>query len=240
MMRKEIIKNIRRELSKNIDLGYKKGVQRFYREKVSCYGVRTPVVRSIANRYKKGIFDLNKKDFLKLIEELLKNNKNEEATIAIAWLFYRQNIFTKTDFFLFEKWLDKYINNWSKCDDFCLHVVGLTIDRYPDLKRILKNKWTMSSNRWLRRASAVSLIRSSSRGYLIENNLSDVFKISQKLWQDDEDLVRKGCGWMLKSASVRHPEEVINFLKKNKDKIHCQIMTYALEKYSISIKKRVR
>jgi len=239
-MRGIILKNIRRDLRENIDKEYKKGVRRFYKEKVSCYGVRTPVVRSLAKKYKKDIFNLNKTEVFKLAEDLFKNSKNEEATIAVAWLVYRQDFFIEKDFFIFEKWLVKYIDNWSKCDDFCLHITGPMIYKYPKLKSILKNKWTISGNRWLRRASAVSFIKSSREGYFIENNLNDVFIISERLWQDGEDLVRKGCGWMLKSASVKHPKEIINFLKKNKEKIHHQVLTYALEKYSISVKKKIR
>jgi 3-methyladenine DNA glycosylase AlkD len=61
------------------------------------------------------------------------------------------------DFQTFYNWIDKYINNRAKCDTFCNHTMGAFIERYPQYIKEIK-KWTKLSNRWVKRASAVSFI----------------------------------------------------------------------------------
>ncbi|MFW5853334.1 MAG: DNA alkylation repair protein [Patescibacteria group bacterium] len=237
----QILKNIRRDLRQNIDKEYKAGVARSYKESVVCYGVRTPIVRKLSRQYKKEIDNLNKKDLFILVEKLFQSGKNEEATLATAWLVFRKDIYTQRDFLIFEKWLDQYLDNWSKIDDYCLHVIALMIDKYPILKSGLKNKWTQSSNRWVRRGATVAFIRSGSGGYKInKEDLPVIFVISRQLWQDQAEMVRKGCGWLLKAATVGDYQKTLDFILKNKDKMHSQVLAYALEKVPVSVKKEIR
>lgn len=48
--------------------------------------------------------------------------------------------------------------------------------------------------------------------------------------KDNDELVLKGCGWMLKELSMKEPELVYNYLKKNKDDMPRVVFRYALEK----------
>ena len=65
--------------------------------------------------------------------------------------------FEPSDFKVFQRWINKYVNNWADCDTFCNHTVGTFIMMYPEFLNELK-QWAKSSNRWTKRASAVSLI----------------------------------------------------------------------------------
>jgi len=221
----EIILKIRRELKKNASPENKKSSQRFFKEEIKTYGVKTPLVRQIAKRYFRKIKSPEKKKVFKLSEEFLRSGHNEEAVIAIQWLGEFQKDFEKSDFFIFEKWLEKYIDNWGKVDDFCAHSFGYLVYQFPEL--LLKTRlWVNSPNRWVRRASAVVLVFSLRKGKYLKN----AFGIADSLIEDKEDLVQKGYGWMLKEASNLYPQKVFNYVLKNKKKMSRTALRYAVEK----------
>ncbi|MFA5420429.1 MAG: DNA alkylation repair protein [Patescibacteria group bacterium] len=226
----KIYKDIIKDLQVEIDQDYKIGCINFFKEKITLHGVRTPIVRKIARKYfKEKIRFFNKEELFNLCEILLKSDYNEEATIAIQFLKLRLSDLRRNDFKKLEGYLKKYINNWSKDDDFCTHVLGHMIGRYPELRSELF-KWSRSSNMWVRRASAVSLIS------IIKSSLSEAFEISKILMSDKEDLVQKGYGWTLKVASNYYQKEVFNFVMENKEKMTRTALRYAIEKMPKNLK----
>lgn len=241
-MNDKLIKKIRSELKTQVDLDYKKGCENFFIEKIICYGVRTPLVRKIAQKYfKEEVRLLDKKDLFTLCEDLFESDYNEEATIAIQFLSLSFDRFEKKDFKVFTQFLNKYINNWAKDDDFCTHVLGVMLGFYPELILELK-KWTKSQNMWVRRASAVSFISSDRMsvgkevGYVARDNLKDVFEIAKTLMKDKEDLVQKGYGWMLKVAANFHQQQVFEFVMENKKEMTRTALRYAIEKMPKKLK----
>lgn len=48
---------------------------------------------------------------------------------------------------------------------------------------------------------------------------------------DDQDMVQKGYGWMLKVAGDYYPDEVFSYVMKRKDKMPRTALRYAIEKY---------
>jgi 3-methyladenine DNA glycosylase AlkD len=86
----------------------------------------------------------------------------------------------------------------------------------------------------LRRASAVSLIVPARKGKF----LNDIFEIADKLLVDDDDLVQKGYGWMLKVASQPHQQEVFDYVIKNKKIMPRTALRYAIEKMPRELKTR--
>ena len=232
-----ILQEVRQELAANVEKEYKDNNQKYFKEKIFCYGVRTPIVRKIAKKYFKQVKQLNKNEIFALSEKLLKSRYNEEATIAIQWVSQLADQFTKADFKLFERWLTKYIDNWGKDDDFCLHIIQPIIEKYPEL--IVKVKsWANSENMWLRRASAVSFITTIGNFYATRHNLKDIFEVAETLLHDKEDLVQKGYGWMLKSASVHNQKEVFEFVMKYKSNMPRTALRYAIEKMPANLKKQ--
>lgn len=233
-MSKNVLVKIRKELKANIDQKYKEGSIRYFKEKIKVYGVRTPVLRKIANQYfESSIKGKNKKEIFNLCEEFLKSGYNEEATIAFAWAYQLKNEYQKSDFVVFERWLNKYVDNWGKCDDFCTHTFGELIFQYPELIVKVK-KWVSSKNRWVRRGSAVIFILPIYK----RNYLKDIFWIADKLLMDQDDLVQKGYGWMLKKASNIYQKEVFDFVVKRKDKMPRTALRYAIEKMPQSMRKK--
>ena len=102
---------------------------------------------------------------------------------------------------------------------------------YPEYLSGLK-KWAISPNRWVKRASAVSLIVPARNGMF----LSDIFEIAEILHSDKDDMVQKGYGWMLKAASQAHQQEVFKYLMNKKATMPRTSLRYAIEKMPPELK----
>ena len=137
------------------------------------------------------------------------------------------------DFKIFENWIEKYVGNWATCDTLCNHTIGSFIGMYPQFITGLK-RWAKSENPWLRRAAAVTLIIPAGNGKF----LPDVFEIAGILLTDKDDLVQKGYGWMLKSASKKHLPEVFDYVMRNKINMPHTALRYAIEKMSEDMRRQ--
>ncbi len=225
-MEANIIERIREDLALNADEKTKSSSTRFFKEKITCYGVKSAFVGKIAKEHFNEIRNKDKKEIFALCEELFRSDYCEESFIASAWAYMLRNNYSEDDFFIFERWIEIYVNNWAKCDTLCNHTVGTFIETFPAYVENLK-LWTASDNRWMRRASAVTLILPARKG----NFLKDVFEISDRLLKDKDDLVQKGYGWMLKEASKAHQQEVFEYVMKNKKDMPRTALRYAIEKF---------
>ena len=135
--------------------------------------------------------------------------------------------------------MKKYINNWGKVDDFCIHITHPMIEIYPELIPKIK-LWSHSKNKWLRRASAVTFITTVNSFYVTkQQNIKDIFEIAETLLYDKEYLVQKAYGWMLKATSINNQEKVLKFIMKYKSNMPRTALRYAIEKMPINLKKQV-
>ena len=124
-------------------------------------------------------------------------------------------------------WLLKHVHSWGACDDLCTHALGAFIHQFPEFIQKAR-EWTRSENRWVRRASAVCLIYSVRR----KEHLLDIFETADSLLTDQDTMVQKGYGWMLKEASNHYPEEVFDYVMRNRREMPRTALRYAIEKLS--------
>lgn len=228
----KVIAEIRKSLRESADEKTKSSAQRFFKEKIECYGVKSFTVEKIAKEFFKRVEGLGKKKIFEMCEELFKSNFEEEAWIAANWVYFVRDDFSESDIKIFERWIEEYINDWAKCDTFCNHAVGALVEKFPANIEKLK-VWARSKNLWMRRAAAVTLIIPARRGKF----LKDIFQIADILLTDKEDLVQKGYGWMLKAASQAHQQEVFEFVMKNKGVMPRMALRYAIEKMPENLRK---
>ncbi|MEM9867934.1 MAG: DNA alkylation repair protein [Bacteroidota bacterium] len=227
----DILDKVRGALKNRIDENVQANGQKFSKEKLKCYGVRTAVVRNIGKTFFKRINSRSKSEIYDLCEELWRSGYLEESIIACNWSHYLQNQFEPADFILFQKWISDYVRNWVSCDAFCNHTMGGFIEMYPDSVKKLKD-FTKSENRWMRRAASVSLIVPARKGKF----LKDILEISDLLLSDKDDLVQKGYGWMLKVTSQSHQQEVFHYIMKNKSVMPRTALRYASQKMPKDLK----
>jgi 3-methyladenine DNA glycosylase AlkD len=220
-----ILASIRNELKKNSDEKTRSSSQHYFKERIKCYGVKTPIVGRISKEYFKLIKSRSKAGIFDLCDKLWQSGYIEESLIACNWSYRIRKKFEPGDFQIFEKWVHTYVNNWASCDTLCNHTIGEFIERYPGHVSRLK-KFAKSDNRWMRRASAVTLIMPARKGKF----LTVILKLADILLSDKDDMVQKGYGWMLKAASQSHEREIFDYVIKKKEIMPRTALRYAIEK----------
>ncbi len=228
-----IISKIRNELEERSNLQTKKSAERFFREPVKIYGVKSAEVGMIAKKYYKEIRELPKGEIFALCEKLYQSGMMEESFIVSSWTWAMSKNFKPSDFKVLEGFVKNHISNWASCDGFCNHALGDFMVMYPEYIKKLAG-WAVSDNRWVRRAAAVSLIVPAKKGLFLKES----FSIADILLEDEDDMVQKGYGWLLKAQTEKHTEEVFEYVMKNKGKMPRTALRYAIEKMSPELKKK--
>jgi 3-methyladenine DNA glycosylase AlkD len=220
---------IHRELMAVCSDKMREGQSRYFKEKVRFLGCSLPQCNIIAGKWAKRLKDegWSHDDILTLAEELLKAGSWEEGAIALELVARRKGEFRESDFSTFERWLSEYVNNWGHTDSIAPHIFGELVERYPNLSEGIF-KWTKSPNRWMRRASSVTYILHARHGKFHDV----VYKTADALLGDDDDMVRKGVGWMLKCASQADEKGVVAYLMNNRTRTSRLVLRYATEKVS--------
>jgi 3-methyladenine DNA glycosylase AlkD len=188
--------------------------------------LKTGDIRKLSAKLYHSLQDKSKDNIFKLCEELLEEHNWPMGIIAYDFAYRVRKQYDDKTFFLFESWLIKYVRGWGDCDDFCTHAFGELIMQNTQLiKHIIP--WTGREEFWMRRAAAVILIPSINHDKYREIN---PIAISDILMEDQNDLVQKGYGWMLKVLSIKEPELIYDYLLKNVDHMPRVAFRYALEK----------
>jgi 3-methyladenine DNA glycosylase AlkD len=219
-----IIAQIRQELSALADPEIQKSSKRFFKEDIQCYGIKTATVTGLAKRYWKEVKNRSKSEIFALCEELYRSGYMEESFVVSQWAHALSGRYGVEDLAVFRRWIETYITNWASCDGLCNHTVGDFIEQYPEYTDELK-RWTQSKNRWMRRASAVSLIVPAKHGKFLKESI----EIADLLLTDADDIVQKGYGWLLKEVSRKHSDEVFAYVMKNKRRMPRTALRYAIE-----------
>jgi len=194
-------------------------------EEPKVHGVRMGEISKIGKYSFQQIKHLPKQKIFEMCNELWQSGYLEESVIACIWTESLHEQYEPTDFKMFEHWVKYCLNNWGDCDTLCNHTVGDFIMMYPEYISELK-KWATSDKRFVRRASAVTLIIPARKGLF----LKDIFEIADILLLDKDDLVQKGYGWMLKAASEAHQQEVFDYVISKKLVMPRTVLRYAIEK----------
>ncbi|QUS62488.1 DNA alkylation repair protein [Synechocystis sp. PCC 7338] len=197
-------------------------------------GVPTPKVRQLSAQYFRELRHLSLSELLEHCEVLLRSGAYECRLIAFDWNFRHSAHLEAHHFDLFESWLRQYVNSWPDCDDLCTHSLGLVIATFPGVAlRVIP--WTREANRWLRRAAAVSLIYGLRRGLL----LADALMVAECLLEEEDELVQKGCGWMLKEASKSYPDDVFEFVLRYRGQLPRLVLRTAIAKLPDSQRQQI-
>jgi hypothetical protein len=124
---------------------------------------------------------------------------------------------------LFDLYIRRHdrINNWDLVDRSAPYVVGGYL---ADKPRKILHKLGRSKNMWERRTAIVST------GYFIrQGDVADTFKIAEILLKDDEDLIHKATGWMLRAAGGTDRQKLLSFLDKYSATMPRTALRYAIE-----------
>jgi 3-methyladenine DNA glycosylase AlkD len=218
-----LISEIRAELQKLGDPEEAEKSKRFFKEEIETLGLSASKVDAIAIRFYprvKGNLSLA----ISVTAELMGSSVLDESSVGIRIMRRMVPLFTPKLFDVFDSWVH-HLTNWANTDGLATWLIAETIVLDPSLvERLLE--WTVSENRWRRRAAAVSLVPIARRGEMLDA----VFLVANRLMEDGDAMVQKGVGWLLKEASKEHSSEVRDYLLCWREKTSALVLRYASEK----------
>jgi len=219
-----IAQHIRRVLLDGASAPHTAEVEQFFKHEVRSRGWYTGELRKIAVRFRRTILAENGQDFLlQVADQLFSGDVLEEKIFAVLMLQGVVDEFGKPEFKLFESWLDR-ISAWADHDALAHYLLGPMIAADAGLLgRPLR--WAKSKHHWHRRAAAVSLIHSTRQ----HKNFPHIQRITEALLSDDDLMVRKGLGWLLREAAKFNREQTVEYLMTIRDRTPRLVLRTACE-----------
>ena len=185
-----------------------------------CFlGIRVPVIRQCVRDFKhipmEEVLEILRSRFheARLLAILIlvarykaSRSENEKVRIYTAYMRHRD-----------------FINNWDLVDCSAEHIVGGHLyarDRRP-LYRLADSKIL-----WDRRIAVMATFH-----FIRKNDFQDTLKLAAVMLDDEEDLLHKAVGWMLREVGKRDRPTEEAFLLKHYRRMPRTMLRYAIEKF---------
>jgi 3-methyladenine DNA glycosylase AlkD len=229
-----IAAHIRRVLQDGASAPHSAEVEWFFKHEIKSRGWYTGELRKVAVRFRRTIAAENGTPFLvQVADRLFRDEVLEEKIFAVLMLAGVVPEFGRPEFKLFESWLDR-ISAWADHDALVHYLLGPMIAADDGLLS-RPPRWAKSKDRWHRRAAAVSLIHTTRQ----HRNFEHIQRISEMLLSDDDDMVQKGLGWLLREAAKFNREETVAYLMTIRDRSPRLVLRTACETLPAQMKARV-
>jgi 3-methyladenine DNA glycosylase AlkD len=196
----DVAAEIRRALKNCGSAEHASGVQWFFKDKIQSHGWYTSDLRRAAIRFRREVRKEQGLDFLVAVADQLFSGSVLEEKVAAVFLLEKLDAdFGDREFKLFESWLDR-ISSWADHDALVHDLIAPMIASKPARAKAVF-RWAASPNRWRRRAACVALIR----GTRAKMFFPEITKLSDSLLADEDDMVQKGLGWLLRETAKFDP-----------------------------------
>lgn len=199
--------------------------QRFFKTGPGQYGegdifrgIRVPVLRKLAKEYKTLPLD----ETLALLQSPFHEDRLVALFILVHAFSKGDDDTKKTIYDLYLKHT-KWINNWDLVDASAHKIVGPYL---MDRSRAPLYRLARSSSLWERRIAIISTF-----AFIRHDQFEDALAIAEILLQDDEDLIHKAVGWMLREIGKRNVDAEEGFLLQHYRTMPRTMLRYAIERF---------
>jgi len=230
----DIAAQVRRALREGGSSEHAAGVQWFFKDKIKSHGWYTADLRRACMGFRRQLKKDRGLDFLiEVADHLFAGSVLEEKVAAVFLLENLDSEFGDREFRLFESWLDR-VSSWADHDGLVHYLISPMVARKPALTKITF-RWARSPNRWHRRAACVALIR----GARAKMFFSEIKRLSNALLADEDDMVQKGLGWLLRENAKFDAKNTVPYLMEVRDRAPRLILRTACETLPAETKRRI-
>jgi len=230
----EVAAQIRHMLKNGGSAEHAAGVQWFFKEEIKSHGWRTADLRRAVRRCRRDI--LSEHDFHFLVDvadQLFAGDVLDEKTAAVFLLEKLDSQFRDREFRIFESWLD-HIRSWADHDGLVHYLIAPMVAAMPArVKSVFR--WANSPGRWHRRAACVALIQGTRK----KKFLPEVQKLTSLLLHDEDDMVQKGLGWLLRETAKYDARRTVPFLMKIRARAPRLVLRTACETLPKAIRQKI-
>ena len=196
-----------------------------YGEGDKFLGIRVPELRKLASE-KEIAEDLP----IREVETLLSSSWHEERLFALLVLVYRfpkASLKEKESIYNFYLEHTKWINNWDLVDTTAYKIVGPWLYDTNSSRKVLYDL-AKSSNLWERRIAILSTMY-----FIGKREFRDTLQLAEMYLQDEQDLIHKATGWMLREVGKQDLASLKQFLDSHYGEMPRVMLRYAIEKLPI-------
>ena len=230
----QIAAQIRKALTDGGSAEHAAGVQWFFKDEIKSHGWYTAALRRAIRLCRREI--LQEHDFKFLVEVADRLFSGPVLEEKIAGIFLLEGLDKQCgdeEFKLFESWLDR-ISSWADHDGLVHYLISPMVAAKPARTKAVV-RWAKSKNRWHRRAACVSLIR----GARVKMLFPEIIRLSNSLLQDQDDMVQKGLGWLLRETAKYDAKKTVPYLMKIRERAPRLVLRTASETLPASIRKQI-
>jgi 3-methyladenine DNA glycosylase AlkD len=220
MTRKEIEKTLRQLGNPEVaafQAGYFKTGPGEYADGDIFVGVKVPGVRKLAQ--------VHKAQPVQVVESWLASAIHEVRLLALLILVKRFPRAKEEDR---EAIVQMYlrqtarINNWDLVDCSAGHILGAWL---WDRDRQLLDRLAVSEMLWERRIAIIA-----TAWFIRQGEFHDTLRLAEMLLEDEESLMHKATGWMLREVGNRDLDALKGFLDQHATVMPRTMLRYAIEK----------
>jgi 3-methyladenine DNA glycosylase AlkD len=182
-------------------------------------GIRVPALRKVAREFRAAP--------LSAALVLLRSPLHEERLVA---LFILVDMFARGTpavrrrvYSAYLNHVPKHVNNWDLVDASAHHIVGAHL---ADRDRAVLYDLARSPHLWSRRVAIIATFWLIKRG-----SFDDTLAIAELLVDDEQDLIHKAVGWMLREVANRDPAAAERFLARHCHRMPRTMLRYAIERF---------
>ena len=187
-------------------------------------GIRVPTLRDTIKLYA----NLTITEVGKLLTSIY----HEERLFALLLLvaqYAKSDAQHQTELYEFYLNNTEFINNWDLVDCSAHKIVG---EQLKDKNRKPLYLLAASASLWERRIAIISTLR-----FIKDDDYADALKVSSILLQDEEDLIHKAVGWMLREVGNRDRPAEERFLQQHYQRMPRTMLRYAIEKFPEALRQ---
>jgi 3-methyladenine DNA glycosylase AlkD len=225
---------IRRMLKAGGSDEHAKSVQWFFKEEIKSHGWYTAALRRAAVRARRDI----RKEFgtqflLQVANQLFSGKVLEEKIFAVQMLETLTADFGNAEFRLFESWLSR-IRSWADHDALVHYLIAPMVAANPTrVTRVFR--WAKVRDRWHRRAACVALIQ-GTRGKMF---FPEIVRLSDLLLSDQDDMVQKGLGWLLRETAKANARRTVPYLMSIRGRSPRLVLRTACETLPANMRRKI-
>ncbi len=229
-----IANHVRTVLKNGASAPHTAEVEWFFKNEIQSRGWYTHELRKLARRFSRAIANDAGVDYLfDVCDDLFRGKVLEEKILAVLMLEDKLTELCESHFKRLITWLDR-VSTWADHDALVSYLIGPLVVVEPK-RTAYALRWTKASDTWHRRAAAVTLIRGVRRQLFAKQTKT----ITMSLLADDDLMVQKGLGWLLREQAKYDREHALPLLRSIRAKAPRLVLRTACETLPKEIKAEI-
>lgn len=226
MTREDVIQQLHHDAHTQRARNYARFFKAHDKENEVFIGVPVPVIRKLVNESTMTLDDAKV-----LLQSSVHEEKIAGALLLVREYRYASDEKTRRRIYMHYLRCAKRLNNWDLVDISAPYIVGEWAVRtrdYTDIFKLVRSKY-----HWERRVGMVAQLSMIKVGIL-----TTIWKTAPLVFHDEQDLMHKATGWMLREAGKKDQQALENFLQKHIQSMPRVMVRYAIEKFPPQKRKR--